>query len=193
MISTVILVTGHPATGKTTLSHKLAAALQLPLIGKDIIKECLADAMPRPPSVTNPTEWSRLLSRGTWKLLYQQTEHLMKASVSHIVEANFDPIYADAHWNLLKQQYTFKLIQIRCECEATTILKRYQERIQNGGRHQIHVNAAPDPNFHQSIQSHLGWVDMVGPRFSFNSAKNVDQSEAVLIKALQNELIGNGT
>ena len=96
-LPSVILITGHPATGKTTLSFKLAAELTLPLVGKDIIKEALADAMPKPTNSISDTDWSRRLSIATWKLLYQQTENLIKAGVPHIVEANFDPIFADPH------------------------------------------------------------------------------------------------
>jgi uridine kinase len=39
MTSVLVLVTGPPASGKTTLARPLADALDLPLIGKDLIKE----------------------------------------------------------------------------------------------------------------------------------------------------------
>jgi predicted kinase len=44
----LVLVTGPPAAGKTTVARPLARCLALPLIGKDTIKEALFDAMGRP-------------------------------------------------------------------------------------------------------------------------------------------------
>jgi adenylylsulfate kinase-like enzyme len=42
---TLIIVTGHPATGKTTLSRALASGLRLPLLSKDTFKELMFDGL----------------------------------------------------------------------------------------------------------------------------------------------------
>src|SRR5579862_8060531 len=41
----LIIVTGLPAAGKTTLARELARLLRAPLIGKDMIKEPLLDVL----------------------------------------------------------------------------------------------------------------------------------------------------
>ncbi|MBG0565998.1 AAA family ATPase [Actinoplanes aureus] len=46
MADEVILVNGLPGSGKTTLAGKLAAALRLPLVSKDALKESMAAAVP---------------------------------------------------------------------------------------------------------------------------------------------------
>lgn len=184
----IILVTGHPATGKTMLSHSISTNLKLPLIGKDIIKETLADALEKPTSFISDNDWSRRLSQATWKLLYLQTTNLIKSRVSHIVEANFDPIFADSQWQCIVAEYDCVPIQIRCEADANTILNRYAQRVENKTRHMIHVNARPNPKFEEAIQSHLGWINIAGPRLSFDSSKNTTQNEVKLFNKLKDIL-----
>ena len=161
---TVIAVTGHPATGKTTLAHKLADALGLPLVWKDGIKETLLDILG-----SSTVEWSRKLSVATWGLVYQQVEGLLRAQVSHIVESNFDPTYANAHWRALKRQYEFELVQIRCDTAADVLLRRYIQRIELGERHVGHVDVSKDVAFLRSIEQPMGWIGVESSRMSLNT------------------------
>ena len=43
MTAPVIVVSGLPASGKTTLARRLSAALRLPLLSLDTIKEAIVD------------------------------------------------------------------------------------------------------------------------------------------------------
>ncbi|KAA3665278.1 MAG: hypothetical protein DWQ04_01440 [Chloroflexi bacterium] len=164
MKPTIIAVTGHPATGKTTFAHYLAEEMGLPLIWKDQIKESLLETLG-----VFDTKWSRKLSVATWALLYQQIENLLKANISHIVESNFDPAYANSHWSRLFQKYEFRLIQIRCETEPEALLKRYRQRISDGSRLIGHVDVSEDLEFLESIKHHMGWIDGESIQLSLNT------------------------
>lgn len=184
--TTVVLVTGHPATGKTTLARYLAEELALPLIWKDQIKETLFDILG-----TTSIERSRELGVAAWALLYDQVENLLRANVSHVVESNFDPAYANGHWQELRRGYDFRLIQVRCETDPEILLKRYRQRILDGERHFGHWDASDDREFLDSIRQHMGWVAIKSERLSFDTT-DVRQEAYLAIALKVGALLSNG-
>jgi predicted kinase len=54
---TLLVVTGAPATGKSTIATRLATTLGWPLLAKDDLKEALFDVLG-----TGDRQWSRRLS-----------------------------------------------------------------------------------------------------------------------------------
>jgi predicted kinase len=175
----VVLITGHPATGKTTLAQYLAQELRLPLIAKDHIKEILLNTLG-----WSTLEWSRKLSVATWALLYQQVETLLRAGIGHIVESNFDPIYANTHWQKLVQHYPLQLIQVRCETDPETLLTRYRERINQGTRHPGHVDQSDDLAFYETVrQGPMNWIAVESARISVNT---IELKEAGYVSVVEN-------
>src|SRR5438046_2407448 len=92
----LIIVTGLPATGKTTLARRLAADLALPLVTKDDIKERLFDRLG-----WRDRAWSRLLGQATYDLLYYFSELLLAGGRSFVVESNFHPDEATPRFRAL--------------------------------------------------------------------------------------------
>ena len=182
----VLIITGHPATGKTTLANFLALELGLPFISKDAIKETLFDTLIQP-LTEPPTSWSRQLSVATWALLYNRVEMLLKGNVSFIVESNFDPVYADEQWQRLTQIYSFQAVQIRCETEPELLLESYKARINRGERHPGHVDDSQNQRFLASIQQPMGWIDLPGERIPFDTTEihyNDTKPYKTLVKSL---------
>lgn len=184
--NTVILITGHPGAGKTTLARVLGRELAWPALCKDDIKETLYDTLG-----WSTVEWSNQLSVATWTLLYRQIEMLIAARVNFVVEANFDPKHADAKWQLLKQRYDARLIQIRCESDAATLLGRYRARVESGERHPGHLDGRDNPVFYAAVQQGpLPWVAVECERISVDTGALRVEEYAVVAQQVA-VLLGN--
>lgn len=134
---TLIIVTGAPATGKSTLAHRLADTYKLPLFTKDGFKENLADSLNRPMEI-RMAEWSNLLGASSYQLIYHVMGVMLQAGQSLIVEANFHPAIANAVLRGILDSYPNRVIQISCRADAEVIAQRFRERIDAGYLHPIH-------------------------------------------------------
>ncbi len=132
----LIIITGLPGTGKTTLGRKLAEELRLPFICKDDIKELLFDGLG-----WQDREWSKKIGGSSYDLLYFITESLLKAEKSLIVETNFNPKFADKKFLDLKEKYNFLPFQIRCTTDGEILLDRFTKRANSDDRHPGHIDS----------------------------------------------------
>lgn len=180
----VILITGHPATGKTTLAEYLSRELSLPLVSKDQYKEILLTSLEG-----SGDEWSRQLSALSMRLLYMQVETLLRAGVAHIAEANFHPALASQEWQNLGQRYPLRLIQVRCETEPGVLLRRYEQRITNGERHPGHHDQSHDPKFLEKVRSGpTGWIEVEGPRIAVDTTHFERLNHRILVEEIRLQL-----
>ena len=130
----IILVTGPPASGKSTIAERLASDLGLPLIAKDAIKETLFDAFG-----TKDREWSTWLGRATYPLIYLFLEVQLAAGRPVIVDATFGPEVASGEFEKLKTRYAFSALQIYCFASNEVLYERYAAR--SAERHAGHVDS----------------------------------------------------
>ncbi|MBE3560407.1 MAG: AAA family ATPase [Ktedonobacteraceae bacterium] len=142
----LIIITGHPATGKTVLGRHIAATLRLPYIYKDGIKERLFDALG-----SGDRAWSHRLSLATYPLLFYFIEELLKAGYSLIAESNFPHDQGTREFLHLKQRYDFAPFQIHCVADGNVLLQRLKRRWEAGERHVGHQ----DPLLYDEIAPRL--------------------------------------
>jgi hypothetical protein len=83
---TLVLVTGMPSSGKTTVAEALARQLRLPLIAKDTIKESLYDSLG-----ADDVASSGRLGAASFDVLFATARVALASGASLIVEANFFP------------------------------------------------------------------------------------------------------
>jgi predicted kinase len=129
----VVVVTGPPASGKTTIARVLADALPAPLLAKDTIKEALFDGLG-----TGDAEWSRKLGIATYGILYLVLEEELRAGRSCVLEANFDHNEASAQLAAIQLRRPFRALQIVCAASREVLIERFVER--SDSRHPGHID-----------------------------------------------------
>jgi predicted kinase len=176
----LILVTGPPAGGKTTLARRLAADLSLPLIEKDRLKEGLFDTL----GIAD-VAWSQRLGGAVYELLYRLADEFVSAGTTVVLECNFVTDMATERFREIAKRHPFRAVQIVCTADPATLERRYTDRAAEGKRH---------PGHHDSSQSTTPeqWLERHGPLDLDGIAINVDTTvpdrvdyDAILSKVRQ--------
>jgi predicted kinase len=131
-VTLLVVVTGPPASGKTTIAERLARELSFPLVAKDGLKETLYDALG-----CSTVEESKRLGVAAFALIWHVLDLELQARRSVVAEGNFNPARAE---NLagLRERHTFDVAQIVCRAPHDVLLARYTSRT----RHPGHFDAA---------------------------------------------------
>jgi predicted kinase len=130
----LVIITGLPCTGKSTLGRFLAHDLSMPYISKDGIKEILFDSLGY-----SDRAWSRKLGISSYELLFYFIEAELAAGRSLIVESNFHAETAGKEFARLKAKYDFRVVQVLCSTEPSVLLERFERRAASPERHPGHV------------------------------------------------------
>jgi predicted kinase len=127
-----VVVSGPPASGKSTVAPRLAIALQLPLIAKDTIKDALMSVLSVP-----DVETSRQVGRAAVAAMLAVAA---ESSCGAVIESNF---YRSVAADSLRQ-LPGTVIEVFCRCDANVAAARYKTRA--GSRHAGHFDFARTPS-----------------------------------------------
>lgn len=122
----LVVVTGMPSSGKSTVAEGLAGRLALPLVAKDEIKESLYASIG-----AESVAASARLGAAAYALIFDLARAMLASGVSLIVEANFFRDQEPAFAALPEHQ----LAQVHCQAPLAVLLDRYANRSRHAGHH----------------------------------------------------------
>lgn len=131
-VPVVVLVSGPPGAGKTTLARRLGPALGLPVLSRDDLKETIFDAIG-----WSDREWSKRVGAASWELVFLLMERMLAAGTSVLVESNFVPEHRERLADL-RRRYPFTPVEVYCFADGATLAHRFHARRESGERHPGH-------------------------------------------------------
>ncbi|MBI4117607.1 MAG: AAA family ATPase [Parcubacteria group bacterium] len=146
MSSTVIIITGLPASGKTTIGKKLSEHFRLPMFSKDMIKELIFDGFG-----SADREFSKKVGCAAYDLMHRFLEEFLKCDLSCILESNFTACNDNEIFKKLEEKYSPKFIQIFCFADGKVLFERFQSRVESGERHPGHQDANNTEEFQRIL------------------------------------------
>lgn len=120
---TLVVVSGAPGTGKSTVGAAVAAALRWPLLSLDPVKEALADVLG-----LGGEDWSNRVGDAAAEVIFLQS-------------AEFPDAVAEGWWRGARRERAVRefagAVEVFCRCGPDLAVQR--ARIRHGaGRHPIH-------------------------------------------------------
>ncbi|RYY10872.1 MAG: hypothetical protein EON55_15455 [Alphaproteobacteria bacterium] len=125
----IVIVSGAPGAGKTTLAVPLAQQLGFALFSKDLVKETLTDALG---AGAGDLATSRRIGGAAMELLWMLARHTTQA----VLEANFRPRsdYERAQLSALEAT----IAEVYCDCGPIEAARRFRDRAAIAGHHAAH-------------------------------------------------------
>lgn len=175
----LILISGMPATGKTTLAQLVANALAWPLFTKDQFKELLFDTGAYDAASVERAH-SRIIGTQAVALLGSVADTLLGAGVSVILESNFLPQLAARDVSRITRDVEVR--QIYCTVAPSLFLARYEARAASGSRHPVHLDTEALPELVARVGTELhGPIPLDAPLLTVDTTDGYAPSLAEII------------
>lgn len=129
-----MIVSGPPASGKTTLAYSLARELGMPLLAKDAIKERIADTLgPAAMELSGRVGLAAILT------VYDIAREILEAGQPVVLESFFH--HGKAEQDLAPLVAMSRAVLVHCTSDHDVLLRRYAQRISSPDRHTVHGDA----------------------------------------------------
>ena len=175
----VFVITGLPASGKTTLARALARDLAAPLLSKDGIKEPLFDTLGAADRAA-----SRRLSDASFAVLFALADEYLPLLGTVVIEGNFRPgEHEPVLRGLLARHAPVTCTQVLCRVAEPLRQERLEARAADTARHPGHRDGVWVA---QAPVSGDGFLDLAGPRLVLAGDTFDPAHSCALIRSLTN-------
>jgi len=162
----VILVSGAPGAGKTTVAEPLAAALGFALLSKDPIKEALFDALD---GRAGDLAQSRRFSDAAIEVMLALAAQCPQV----VLEANFHP--HSAHERERIRSLGGQIVEVYCSCPPEEMARRFAERAASTRYHPAHALKSLSPELLAEYEGPVG----MGTVITIDTTKPINSEELV--------------
>lgn len=131
----LLVVSGHPGSGKTTVARKLAEVLRWPLVSRDDFKELLFDHLG-----IGDRAWSQKLGGVSYDMMDRALHLLMETGAGVVAETNFSAAAA-ASLRTRAEYMAYEVLEVCCTAPPSELMARFRRRADNGERHPGHQDA----------------------------------------------------
>ena len=127
----LVVISGAPGSGKTTLARPLAERLDWPLLAKDVIKEVLYDELGTP----RTRRRSKRLGSAAFEVLYA----LVDATPRAVLETHWHPQLSVPRLLAMERP----LLEVSCRCDRSVRVARLGTRERHPGHLESRLNLVP--------------------------------------------------
>ena len=135
----LVVVSGLPASGKTTLARAVSDRLCLPVVERDRLAEVCFEAL--------GADRSLPLGSVSYELLFHVAGEYLRSGGSLIVESNFSRARHERQLRSLVAGTGYRIVELHCHAPGDVLLDRYAARAVGGGRHARHDDVHRVPEF----------------------------------------------
>jgi predicted kinase len=134
-LAALVIISGPPGAGKTSLAGEISRELGLAMLAKDMFKEAIFDHLPGA-----DTSDAHRLGIASVGMMYSFARHQLENGVGIILESTFDRGKAEEDVSPLLE--LANAVIVHCSAPPGLILERFEARADDPDRHEVHRDEA---------------------------------------------------